>query len=477
MTDVISPPEEKAETLATLLTGYATERTFLASRFTQGSRTVFSFDLSLSEVLTLIDRPDPEVASVGNRQIKRQHAIEFGKYVRDNKEWVAPPLILRTSDKFEFETQFDVGSSAIGVLHMPLSARTQLHILDGQHRILGFFDAADRLRNDIDMAASLLASARREDPKGPAVRDATKQLDALKAQQKRMDSERIAVQVYVEADTRAYRQMFADMADNQIGISGSVRARFDTRKVVNRVLAELMDTTGHPLLNELIDPERPRVRGNSPYFISALGVANIIRAVNVGFIGRYTNRAEAEARDDVVLKNTVRFLDNLTTAFPLLEALGKRQIRPSDVRDHSLLGSPLFLKMLAGVQHSLITEHAFTNDMVIDFFKQLNPHMEAPVVPGGIWEHAPEGSIAAGWMQPNGRKQESAQLAQALVDWAIEKPAFLNADAPVRAIETPVAVEDMSEEQIDAELRPETAQARKARDAAAPKQRRAGRKE
>ena len=38
----------------------------------------------------------------------------------------------------------------------------------------------------------------------------------------------------VEDDSTAYKQMFFDIADNALGITSSVRARFDSRKVVNR---------------------------------------------------------------------------------------------------------------------------------------------------------------------------------------------------------------------------------------------------
>ena len=77
--------------------------------------------------------------------------------------------------------------------------------------------------------------------------------------------------------------MFFDIADNALGITSSVRARFDSRKVVNRGLEEVMK---HALLKDRVDPEQDRMGRNNPNLMGAKHVAEIVRTLAVGIEGR-----------------------------------------------------------------------------------------------------------------------------------------------------------------------------------------------
>ena len=236
-------------------------RTF-ATRYKQGGRTVFSLDLSPLQITNLITAPDPNIKSVGNRQIRLQHAIDFARYVRVTPGWIAPAMILRAPNIFEFELLTEQGDTAFGLLSFPRLASQDIHILDGQHRTLGFHLAARGISEDLEKARNSLALARKnEGPNSKAVADVQATMKNFEGQRVRLDKERISLQIFVEEDTKAYRQMFFDIAENALGITASVKARFDTRKVVNRALEVVLE---HPLLLNRVDPEGDRVPRNGP---------------------------------------------------------------------------------------------------------------------------------------------------------------------------------------------------------------------
>src|SRR5207253_10913264 len=118
------------------MTGYDTEDRYYASRYKQGGRTIYSLELPLAVVAQTVPKPDPDKLTEGNRKINDAHARSFGTYVRQNKDWIAPVLILRANDIFKFKPLEDIGGVQFGILEVPKIARTELKILDGQHRIL-----------------------------------------------------------------------------------------------------------------------------------------------------------------------------------------------------------------------------------------------------------------------------------------------------------------------------------------------------
>src|SRR6266545_3140299 len=122
---------------STPLSGYYTHDTFYATRYKQGGRTVYNIDLSLLQVDTYLPIPDPQRPTEGNRRVKESHARAFGEYVRKQKEWVSPALLLRAPNIFEFDVKEEIAGTQFGILSLPRIAQMELRILDGQHRILG----------------------------------------------------------------------------------------------------------------------------------------------------------------------------------------------------------------------------------------------------------------------------------------------------------------------------------------------------
>ncbi len=408
-----------------LLTGYASAVVFFASRYKQGGRTVYSLDLSPEQIIATVVKPDPEVPSPGNRAIRSAHADGFARYFRERPEWVSPSIMLRTPAAFEFDVANEVGGIQFGTLSIPRRSLGDLHIVDGQHRILGMFRAADQISIDLDKVRSRLANVRRLEGDGSiAEKEARKAIAELELQRDRMNNERVNVQIFVEADEKAYRQIFYDVADNALGITASVRSRFDSRKIVHRSLGEVMT---HPLLKGRVDPEGDRMGPTSPYAMGAKHVAEIIRTVNVGLDGRVSRRQEDEFKEADLVAAAKSYLTIITEAFPQFQALTAGQIMAADLRKNSLLGSVLFVRVLGGAYHDLLKFHAFSSEMVEQFFEKLAPHVEAPVYEGSIWrEHLPE-LFSDGSMAPHSRRQDLKELNDTLVDWAVAKPKWLDA--------------------------------------------------
>jgi hypothetical protein len=427
------------------LTGYATDVTLFASRYKQGGRTVYSLDLSPSQITSIVTEPDINAVSPGNRAIRPAHAEDFGKYLREREDWVSPSLMLRSPTPFELDVQNEVGPLQFGFLSIPRRSLTDLHIVDGQHRILGMFRAEKAIASDIDKARSALATARRNEGEGGNSEKAQRaQIAKLETERTRLGTEIIHVAVYVEADPASYRQMFFDVADNALGITASVKSRFDSRKVVHRALAA---TVLHRVLKERVDPEGDRMGRGSPFIMGSKHVAEIIRTVNVGLDGRVSRRQEMEFDETELTARANVFLDLMLDSFPQLQALVLDQINADDLRRTSMLGSVLFFRVLGGAFYELLVDHAFTPEMIAEFFVKLAPHTSAPVYKDSIWmSNAPDILFTEGSTAPRGRRQDLKSLKGTLVQWALDKPAFLDAAPAPRPLVIPE--EESSEEEM-----------------------------
>jgi hypothetical protein len=417
--------------MSTDVTGYDPDVRFYATRYRQGGRTVFSLDLSLTQIAGLLPKPDPANPTEGNRRIKEGHARAFGEYVRAQGEWVAPALVLRAPDIFEFDVRENIGGTEFGVISFPRLASTDLRILDGQHRILGIHLAIQDIANELEKARSALAAARRNDALPPVIEQYENEVKKLNEQRARFDRERTSLQIFIEDDQAAYKQMFFDIADNALGITSSVRARFDSRKVVNRSLEDVMK---HALLKGRVDPEQDRMGRNNPNLMGAKHVAEIVRTLAVGIDGRIGRRLEDELREDELVQKTNDFLDVLVAAFPPLEAVIEGEITPEDLRKSNLLGSTVMHRVLAGVYAELVDRQRYDDEDVTDFFMKLAPHMEGPVSKRSIWIARVDDEVfSEGALAPRSRRQDLKSLRDTIVEWATTEPEWLADTAAVIA--------------------------------------------
>lgn len=410
-------------------TGYATHDDYFATRFSQGDHPIYSIDLSVPQLVGALPKPDATKPQPGNRLIKEPHARSFGEYVVERSDWVCPPLLLRApTDEFSFKSIKEVQGSELGVLSVPRNARGSIKILDGQHRILGFHLGWERLNEEIQNTRELLATAKRSGEVSEVVDHHERKLGRLMDKRERLANDRVRIDIMLVDDPAVFKQVFVDIADNARGVTRAVAARFDSRKVVNRALPDVMK---HPLLDGRVDEDHDRLSGSNNNLVSAKHVADLIRTAQVGIARRISRKLEAELTDHQVAENASQFLDALD-AFPDMHAIKEGQVEPAELRKRSLLGSATMLRVLAGAYYELgVAPHEkrkgkplMSKTEIARFFSELAPHMGAPVSQSSPWMKT--GRFMENGMAPNARQGDLSALCSQLVEWAIDRPAFLS---------------------------------------------------
>jgi len=405
------------------LTGYDTHDRYYATRYSQGARQIYSLDLSLIGIASILPKPDPDNPTPGNRKVDPKHAADFGSYVREKKDWVSPALILRAPDQiFEFEKRDAMAGSEFGILAVPRVARTDLRILDGQHRILGIHLALENIARELDQARQELNAARHGDPE--AVDRLEARVKNLLLQRDRFGRERVSVQVVLEDDEKGYKQMFVDIAENAKGITKTIQVRFDNRRVVNRALLRVIQ---HPLLDGRVEDQLDRVKTDDQ-LLAAKHVVEIVRAVAVGLSGRISRRKEEELDEAELVAATDAFLDTLTHAFPEFQEIVDGKMAPGDLRRDgaraSLLGSATMLRVLAGAYHEMsrpapqrgqTVPNPMTDQEIVSFLAQLRPYMGVPVT-SRLWLDT--GVFDSGASAPRARGGDIRRLSEHIVSWA-----------------------------------------------------------
>jgi hypothetical protein len=404
--------------------------TYLAIKTNQGGRDVYAVRVPLLDLPTILPVPDPNNVDKDNRKVDRLHAKHFGEYLDSNQEWVAPALLARDSGGCYFEKVDDHG--AVGYLTVPwaIGGISSLRTIDGQHRVLGVSIEKQRITDAISAVDREMA--RKVSPEKAAKLAADR--EKLIAQMTRLKNEYVGLDIYVETDPIKAQQMFVDVADNAKGISGAVRARFDSSKVANRTLSDVID---HPLLKGRVDPEQDRMTLRNPNLMGAKHVADITRAVIAGVGGRISKKAENTLTDGEVIEQVKDFLDVISNGFAGLAAVTEddpEADRDADeltaaqqLRRTSLLGSVGVLRVLGGVFRDLRAgENPASLDDIVEFFKRLDKHMDAPVTEDSIWRT----SAASADFEPDAaapimRTQNIVHLVGVITSWYTKAPAAL----------------------------------------------------
>lgn len=394
------------------VTGYAPDDRYLSTRYVQGARQVYDFELPLDAIAQVLPVPDPERPTLGNRRVKLEHAKSFANYVREQEGWVAPALLMRAPDVFTFETNLSLGGVSFGIVGVPRSNRRDIRIIDGQHRILGLHIAVEDIARELDDARNRHASAQRDGDVDIANHVQTI-IKRLEKQRQRLSAEHLAVQVHVEIDQEHYEQMFFDVADNALGITQAVKVRFDSRKVMNRSLDAAQR---HALLRDRVDQEQDRISGPNPNLLGAKHVVDIVRTVNIGISGRVSRRLESELQEGALVQKSNEFLDVLLDAFDDLAGVADGTVTPEDLRKRSLLGSSTMLRVLAGVYYEL-SNGRYTDEEVTELFRTLAPHTAAPIAGTSPWLSIRSKVFAEGATAPTARAQDLRSLTEEIAGW------------------------------------------------------------
>ena len=390
---------------------------------------MFNIDLSLDQLASTVAQPNPDEPTEGNRKIVLRHAQGFAKYLRDRIDGVIPPLLLRApEDTFEFTAFKTIGGTDWGVLAVPRLARNDLNIVDGQHRILGIHLLIKELADELATVRSERAAALKEDNVS-VVAQMDGKIEELEAHRSRLNGERVSAQIVVVDDAREYRQIFVDIAENAKGITQAVKSRFDSTRVVNRCLEDVME---HKLIAGRVDLHRDRIQGDNPNLLGAKHVADIIRTLQVGVGGRISTRLESELREEELIAEADSFLSLLCRAFGDLNDVSRGNLAPPDLRKRSLLGSVTMLRVLAGVYRELITraknegspeELEADKERVTGFFRALSRHTETPILAASPWLKSR--AFQEGATAPRAGMGDMRNLTTLIVAWAKVEPRWL----------------------------------------------------
>jgi len=408
------------------VTAYDPYERFFGARYKQGGRTVYALDFSVAELVTFLPKPDPNKpldASDSQRRIYPAHAKQFGEYVESTPDWVSPALLLRGPSIFEFDRKIpqNTGTTQFGVVAVPKDARAEIKIVDGQHRTLGFHMAWESLTAKISAARAEVSRAKEDGMDGAVVAHHQKVLDDLIERRKTLASERVSVQIVVTDEPKVARRIFVDINDNAKGITGSVRSRFDDRKVISRALDIVLNS--NELLDGRVDLELDRITGNSAYLLGAKHVADMLRAVTVGN-GRIGKRHEQELDEKEISVEFEAFTTSMVAAFPDLKAVQAGALSPADLRSTSLLGSSVILRGFAAAWFEL-REAEWEASEIEEAFEGFAEWMTAPVYPEPDDTWFSTGLFSAsenGVNSPNSRAQDFKQLTSTIVEWAETQP-------------------------------------------------------
>lgn len=405
------------------LSGYEASKQLLAQRYNLAGKSVFVVALPLHLIAAHLPIPDPERPFEGNRRVSAAHARKFGEFWRVNDKCVTPPLLFDTTWPLsgDFEVEAKAGGVEFGKIRLPHNSKQVLEILDGQHRILGWYLIGERINREFRETADALATARSVgEMDNVAVWEA--KLGALKQELGRMEKEYVTLQIVEGLTLAEHKQVFADIANNAKGITKSVTTAFDQRSILNQITMDAIE--GVPLLQERTDVEADRVAGMNENLLSAKNVADIVKHTLVGIDGRMTSQREKTWKHSVAEEVVESFFETLTKCFPDLDRVRNDELSPPELREHSLLGSATILRCLAGAFHAIAVEElrdetprvtSIGRKKAEALFRDMAPNMALPISEGW-WETGffPERGSKA----PSSRAQDLKGLTDTIASWA-----------------------------------------------------------
>ena len=334
------------------LSGYRETRDFPSHRTGRSEKKVFTFSLPLSQVSDLLPIPEPDKPFEDNRAISEVKAKKFGEYWLGNPfAWAVPPLLLDSPSDFAFDAEVRVSNSQIelGYLHLPNNSEGLLRILDGQHRIRGWYLIQKKLTKDRLRASEILQQQKRSGNQ-VEIQAAQKALKDVEDQLTRLSKESVTIELISGVTKKEHRDFFVTINTNQMGVNKSETVRLDTAGLSALISKELMES--HPLLMERIEDRLPSAKGSSRFFISLANLNEIVRHIMYSIKGRNTDSKQTNQVRATEL--ATEFFDILLRNVPEYQQLQNGELLPKDLRKKSLWNSPTMLRGLAGAYFNLV---------------------------------------------------------------------------------------------------------------------------
>jgi hypothetical protein len=358
----------------------------------QGENISFVGSLSITTLLDLLEIPDPNKPFEDNRRVKIKHAREFGNYWETQATgWISPPLMLDTEERLVTRS-IDGSSNALCKVELPVSEKFKLKILDGQHRVLGWYLKNQDILKRLDEANKNYNKAVFINDKNLKLRS-KEEIENLEYLQKRMNNEQVGLIIVSGISRETHRQFFVDIAKNALGINKTVQAKFDVSSIVNRVTGNIIES--HSLLVNRIDMENTKCSGDNENILSVVNLSDIIRHLGFGINRRVTAKKERDYSDEDLFQIAIDFFDLMTGSFNVLSQIEDESITAKWLRENSLLGSGTIWRCLAGAYHnfcildkSVDIDGISRNKLLIDrskskvftsFLEQLNHKSNLPI--------------------------------------------------------------------------------------------------
>jgi len=403
----------------------------LAQRVSRNGNSEYLLALPIAQALELLDIPDPTHPFPDNRRVSKPHAIDFGNYwEKQDGKWLVPPLLLDYSKTLQFERLEVHGSlSNLGFLMLPSDRLGALQILDGQHRVLGWYLKKLELNARLSVAVSDF-NKNVISKEGQCVTTAKLEITYIKQQIDRFNNEYVSINLLDGIDSYRHRQFFVDIAKNALGINKTVQAKFDTASIINRVTQLLIKE--HPLLRGRVDLEKTSCSGHNPNILTVVNVADIVRHVSFGISARMTTKKENTFQDDALYLLITRFLDLMQSNVPQLQEFMAGETTAQEFREKYLLGSGTIWRCLAGVYHELCVVIGSDDGYVgIDahqerefakLLSKISGHMKLPISSGWFATTLfPNRNSKA----PSSRAQDLTSMVDLLRAWAIGGELFI----------------------------------------------------
>jgi len=414
------------------ISGYAVSDDYLAQRSMQGGRVHYLIVLPLHQVPVTLPVPDPSEPFEDNRQVKLQHAQDFANYIRDTRNWHAGSLTVRgLSSVLEF-TEFanQAGKPVkIGMLKVPRNMRNAFRIIDGQHRILGAKLLFEQISENLVKATSRLAAAKRNNEDPAVIAQLDRDLGDLEGLKRRIMDDTMTVDLVIEDDETAHRQIFVDVANNALSVQKAVTARFDATKVVNRTVVELLnDPSTDVLIRNRVDEQKDRVTGSNPNLIGSGVLAEVVRTIKKGIVGRVSAADEQNFDHRALARETNLFFAILRDSFTSLCDIADGKLTPGQVRGKHLIASVTMIRIIAGVYHNLV-QQGVPRARIVDFFKAIDRAGATPLSSstryGQMWISSPSGGFAEGESAPGSRAQVVKAIVDEITEWFKAPPVAL----------------------------------------------------
>lgn len=341
----------------------------LVQRGTMGGRTIYTANLTLREMNSLIP-PHPESGSLDGREQRLtdpKHAEDIARYIDEVDDYFLPGIMAFLHREPEFEPltyEGKVLTDTIGFIWA--DARIGRSIGDGMHRGVGV----------------------------------EHQLNAHEDEENEKADDTIVVSFIVEPNRDKRRQAFNDINRTQKQVPKSLGVSYDMRDPIAIAVNHLVDDHR---FGQLVEREKATASRFSGKLTTTGTLFDAVSIVAYGWSGK-PGRRKGRVSQEEANEAAELLLDFVTTVDAISAVLDKSDAEMPDaanaLRGESILGSGATVKALAGALFTVMSRCDGDTQRARDSFKKLDELDWTPK----YWEQI--GFVPAGGKTPHSRAQE-----------------------------------------------------------------------